>query len=285
MTDLYLDTKNNNNMKLGVSYNVFDGEELLEKSILCIRKKVDFICIVYQSVSNYGEERSVLRPFLADLKHRGLIDSVFHYTPKESGNRLVGEQNEITKRNIGMNICRANDCTHHISMDCDEMYDEQEFENAKMFVSENNIDTSYVSYINYYKKPNLVLTNERNGIYGYVSFIVKIDTRFYGYGESAVLVDPTRRVEPSKYHIFNRDEITMHHYSYIRKDEESLRRKLNNTSYRQHHLMIDSIDDIVDCYLTHKGEEDVLLPFPTGYQVWNLKLVEDKLNILKDDKK
>ena len=30
-------------MKLGVSYNIFDGEELLENSIKSIRKNVDYI--------------------------------------------------------------------------------------------------------------------------------------------------------------------------------------------------------------------------------------------------
>ena len=30
-------------MRLGVSYNVCDGEELLEHSIRCIREKVDYI--------------------------------------------------------------------------------------------------------------------------------------------------------------------------------------------------------------------------------------------------
>ena len=30
-------------MRLGVSYNLFDGEELLEHSIRCIREKVDYI--------------------------------------------------------------------------------------------------------------------------------------------------------------------------------------------------------------------------------------------------
>ena len=43
-------------MKLGISYNVFDGEELLEKSILCIRDQVDFISVVYQEKSNFGNQ-------------------------------------------------------------------------------------------------------------------------------------------------------------------------------------------------------------------------------------
>ena len=41
-------------MNLGVSYNVFDGEELLEGSIFQIRNEVDYISVVYQSISNFG---------------------------------------------------------------------------------------------------------------------------------------------------------------------------------------------------------------------------------------
>ena len=34
-------------MKLGVSYNLFDGEELLESSIKSIRDNVDYVSVVY----------------------------------------------------------------------------------------------------------------------------------------------------------------------------------------------------------------------------------------------
>ena len=43
-----------NKNKLGIAYNVFDGEELLEKSILSVRNVADFICVVWQRVSNQG---------------------------------------------------------------------------------------------------------------------------------------------------------------------------------------------------------------------------------------
>ena len=37
-------------MKLGIAYNVFDGEELLTSSLENMRDMVDFICIVYQTL-------------------------------------------------------------------------------------------------------------------------------------------------------------------------------------------------------------------------------------------
>lgn len=40
--------------KWGVSYSVFDGEELLEASLQAIRNSVQHIVVVYQLVSWYG---------------------------------------------------------------------------------------------------------------------------------------------------------------------------------------------------------------------------------------
>ena len=56
-------------MKVGVSYNLFDGEELLEDSIKSIRNNVDYISVVYQTVSNFGNPCSPnLMPVLEELK-------------------------------------------------------------------------------------------------------------------------------------------------------------------------------------------------------------------------
>ena len=41
-------------MKLGVAYNVFDAEELLEYSINSIREFADYVVVVAQETSNYG---------------------------------------------------------------------------------------------------------------------------------------------------------------------------------------------------------------------------------------
>jgi hypothetical protein len=41
--------------KLGAAYNVFDGEELLWRSIESIRPVVQFVVVVYQTTSNFGD--------------------------------------------------------------------------------------------------------------------------------------------------------------------------------------------------------------------------------------
>ena len=121
-----------------------------------------------------------------------------------------------------------------------------EFANAKQEVIKGNFDTTYVPFDNYYKKPNLkIKVDENNGYFAYISFIVKCDDRNYGTGATPVIVDGTRGVICRKYHIFNREDIIMHHYSWLRSSEKSLRRKLNNTSFKQHEGMEAGIETIV----------------------------------------
>lgn len=53
------------------------------------------------------------------------------------------------------------------------------------------------------------------------------------------LVDPTRRMLPENCRIFSREEIQMHHFSYVRND---IRKKLeNSTSIKDYENNIDKI--------------------------------------------
>ena len=261
-------------MRLGVSYNVFDGEELLEESITKIRDNVDFICVVYQNTSNFGEFRDDLEPFLYDLKGRGLIDYLYLYNPKEIKGKHRGELNEVIKRNIGRDICvKVANCSHHITMDCDEIFVPDEFKWAKNQVIENDYDTTYVSYDNYYKNRNLIIsqksfmkeTKQRTMNLGYMSFIVKCDERNYDVGLTPLILDPTRTIDCKDFHIFNRRDIKMHHYSYIRKNEESLRRKLNNTSFNQVQKSEESIERIVKDFNNYKAGDKATVMWVNGF--------------------
>ena len=64
-------------MKLGVAYNIFDGEEMLPHSLRNLRPMVDFICVVYQTTSNFGNENPLLLEKLEMLQMEGLIDKLF----------------------------------------------------------------------------------------------------------------------------------------------------------------------------------------------------------------
>jgi hypothetical protein len=212
-------------MRLGISYNVFDGEELLEGSIRCIRTEVDYISVVYQTTSNFGNPCSKeLVPLLNRLKEEGLIDELFEYNPRLNKG---GHFNEITKRNIGLSLSEGNGCTHHMAMDSDEYYDIEEFKNMKKIIEEDDYDSSYCQMQTYYKSWEYCLDPPEEY---YVSLIFKIknDTNYVMMAPSPVLVDPTRRISPiSKPIVLGRDQIQMHHGSYIRNN---INIKLTNSS-------------------------------------------------------
>ena len=234
-------------MKLGVSYNVFDGEELLEYSIRSVRENVDYVSVVYQTVSNYGLACAKdLVQTLISLKAKGLIDELHEYTPQMlSRDKNNSSYNEIEKRNIGLNMSRRNDCTHHMSMDCDEFYISEQFKFMKKFIAENGYESAACPYQDYYKDSIYLLSYACN--VPYVSSIYKIneETQFvYRSKDSPVQIDPTRKTNNKKYKIFDRTEIQMHHMTLVRSD---LRRKFMNSSfYRKHGIR--NMDEIIDHY-------------------------------------
>ena len=226
---------NDKPMRLGVAYNLFDGEELLENSIRSIRENVDFVCVVYQEISNSGERRETpLKPFLDNLVESGLIDSIVPFEPPRHFSRFECEK---SKRLAGIKECQKNGCTHFLDMDTDEFYRSAEFRTAKDFINRNSIDVSAVSIIEYVKSPvyrlvsNYMFAHCDNPIdyVFYVPFICRITDKPF-VGLFPCLTDPTRAIfRTGRFFLFPKHEIAMHHMSTVRKD---LAKKLrNSTSY------------------------------------------------------
>jgi hypothetical protein len=258
-------------MKLGVSYNIFDGEELLEGSIKSIRNNVDYISVVYQTISNFGNPcNEGLVSLLEDLKKRGLVDNLFHYKPRLNKG---GHYNEITKRNIGLSLSEGIGCTHHMSMDSDEYYVEEEFNKLKELIVGGDYDASYCQMQTYYKSWEYSLDPPEEY---YVSLIYKIknNSNYVLGAPSPVLVDPTRRMSLIKNPlVLTRDQIQMHHGSYIRND---IRKKLENSSASVNFKK--EINRIVDHYDKWEYPEKVLLGgFVDRY--YNIIKVEKLFNI------
>jgi hypothetical protein len=219
-------------MKLGLAYNVFDGEELLGYSISQIRDLVDFVAIVYQTTSNYGHKNPQLLDTLNKLKSEGLIDMLFEYEPNirydEEGviDWRSGTYNELDKRNIGLKICRANGCDTFMTMDCDEVYKKEEFKKAKKEFILGGYDTSFCKLLTYYKLPTMQLDPPEE-YYCPLFYKIKKDTEFKKYENYPVHIDRTRKVSAGHPRIFKREEIQMHHFAYVRKD---LLTKIKNSS-------------------------------------------------------
>lgn len=212
-------------MKIGASYNLFDGEELLKYSIQSIRDNVDYISVIVQTQSNFGNPCNPgLMDTVIDLADQGLIDHVVSYTP-ELGKHP--HYNELRKRNLGLMYSKNQGCTHHLSIDADELYDADQFAEARRIMFEEGFDSSVCRLLTYYKNDHTVLDPMENY---YVSFLFKIRSFNYNIIPFPVLVDPTRRMEPGNLRIFASPELVMHHFSYVRKD---LKIKLENSSAKE----------------------------------------------------
>ena len=218
--------------RLGVVYNLFDGEELLEDSVKTIRPLVDYITIVYQVVSNFGENNNSSEVISKRLLEDGLVDNIIRYEPEvlylDNGEVFweSGTRNELVKRNIGLNDCRDNFCTHLLMMDCDEFYTPNQFNSAYKEIAEGNYDTSFCQMVTYYKEPNYRLEPKEKY---YVPFIIKLNenTEYKIHEDYPLQIDRTRQTKVGNCIVFDRDELEMHHFSFIRKD---IAKKFNNSS-------------------------------------------------------
>lgn len=208
--------------KVGVSYNVFDGVELLERSIMSIRSRVDYINVVFQKESNFGEkcdENAI--SVLNDLLNKKVIDNLIIYTPNRS---FDARKNELKKRNIGLIDCRKHGCKYFLIMDCDEFYFEEEFDKAKKFVLLNGISNSYCSIYCYILKPIYRCYSVCKNLY--VPFLQKI-TRFSKIKNKTSKIctsDATRSInnhfQKRRYYMLDSNLIAMHHMSHVRKNLE-----------------------------------------------------------------
>ena len=230
---LVLNLHNTHTMKLGASYSLFDSEELLEYSIKSIRPNVDYISVVYQTVSNHGIPcNEGLVPLLNELKERGLIDELVLFEPDL--NDMQGHHasiKETKKRNIGLEISRANGCDFHCSIDADEFYTDEQFKYMKDVMEDGYFDTGFCQHLQYYKDSIFRLATPEPE---YVSTLERItpDTKYVFMQPTQVSIDPTRGTSNAnkKCYIFSREECEMHHMSFVRKN---IRGKLQSHSSRQ----------------------------------------------------
>lgn len=234
-------------MKLGISYNVFDGEELLEGSISYIRDQVDYISAVYQTNSWFGAKASdTLMNTLNYLVGKKYIDEIseYHSRTVENENPLEAHIQQLNKRNIGLELSRKNSCTHHMPIDVDEFYLPDQFKFMKNFMDTKEFDVCALKHLQYYKDSiYMIVPPEQEYIIGI--FKIQDDTSFVYGVDCPVPVDPSRKpdAEIQELAIFPRDSIEMHHMSFVRKN---IRGKLMSSIAKS--SINQDIDKIVDYY-------------------------------------
>lgn len=212
-------------MKLGVSYIVFDGVELLEKSIIQIRDFVDYLQVIYQDTSWFGtkiaeEEINLLKK----LKNSNLIDELYLFKNfevlrnKEDLSLKASKCYERKKRQLGLDSCLRQNCTHYLCMDVDEFYITKEFKKAKEKIIENDYSQTAVSFINYVNLPTIHRGFDKKN----VPFICKINNKTKMTDNFFVKCDKTRGISGGsnfeKKYLFNKKEIFMHHMETVRKN-------------------------------------------------------------------
>ena len=271
-------------MRLGVAYNVFDSEELLLHSISSIKPNVSYIAIVYQTVSNFGNPaHPMLEARLKHLVKLGLVNELHKYEPKSFSDdekasmcspiseelggppTLVSNQffNELRKREIGRQMCAAQGCTHFMSMDADEFYKVDELAYAKRKMLKENLDGSSCKMRFYFKEPTYEMLPFDE--FNQVPLIYRIQE-----GSSLLLahpypciVDPTRRLSGVKrFHQFDRSEVEMHHFSFVRADMAS---KMINVSNRDNH---DGAVQFLREFESWTPATGVIHPHPFGRKVF-----------------
>jgi hypothetical protein len=209
-------------MKIGVGYSAFNGIELLEHSIKQIRNQVDFITVFFQKYDWYG--KTVIKDedyqAIIQLKMIGLIDNfdIFEI-PKFATNFLEAKKLEKEKRNKIKSKCAFYNCTHHLQMDVDEFYKNEDFEIAKYVINRENYKYTYCKIQDYYKLP---IYRRKNISNSYVPFICEINNKELGINNIPnITIDPTRGyvINPEdKFYIFGEDDLLMHHMTGVRKD-------------------------------------------------------------------
>jgi hypothetical protein len=207
-------------MRVGVAYNVFDGEELLLPSVRRMRRFADKVVVVYSGTSNFGEHNPGLAPVLERIERERLADVMVQHFPKKGA---APHRNELDKRNLGLEQCL--DCDVFMTVDCDEFYVPEELDFAlRVFVGTGR-DSSACKMQTYYKRPDTVIVPAEEY---YVPLFYRVDERRFRLSERWPLeADPTRKMPAGQLLEFDRNMIQMHHMSYVRAD---IRRKLRNSS-------------------------------------------------------
>jgi len=249
--------------KLAAIYNVWDGEELLEGSINCLKGNVDLLIIVWQQVSNIGEV------YFPQIQVKDYLSNKTILEKYEPSFGISAGQNEVAKRNIGLEIAKREDCTHFFHMDVDEYY--KDFVSAKKEFFDSGKQGSVCRIWTYFKKPTWRLEN-LDGFY--VPFIHELneDTRA-GNSSYPFYVDPTRTITP---YISSNDIVRimepMHHFSWVRDD---IGRKVRSSSAAQYG---NNMKGLLDDYhsLTDENVEGYVLKDMGGQR---LKVVENIFGI------
>lgn len=147
-----------------------------------------------------------------------MIDELIEFKPDFS---ISSGENELNKRNIGLEYAKTNSVNYFMTMDTDEFYIKSEFLRAKEYIVENSITHSFCDIVNYGISPNDRFISQTPSYVQFFSKIKKCSRLTMKNKKIIAIVDPTRILSHyygAKY--FFLSNIQMHHMTYVRKDLE-----------------------------------------------------------------
>lgn len=211
-------------MILAACYTVFNGLELLEKSIEQIYPFVDHIIICYQTISNKKNTCDKVEPFVYYHFAGKNKVKIIRFDPDFAVNT---KENERRKHQLLLETARNLGCSHFFLSATDHFYDPKEFFCAKKHIETADYDVTFTKMYTYYKH----LTWQLTPIEDYMMpFIMRIhpETQICMVRNFPVRVDPSVQVNTcNKYWVFPQNEIMLHHYSMIRVN---IREKFQNAA-------------------------------------------------------
>lgn len=208
----------------------WDDWEILKYSIDSIAPKVDGIIVIGSTESTSGEFSPIPREFYEN--------PYFDLFIKNPDLKKLRRENEIEKRNFGLEKARELGYSHFIMLDADEFY--PDFTEEKKRFDDPDLEGLVCDSILYFRSPTLCFDDITR-----VPFIHRLaNARFvknYEYPFSISkdyhpCIDPTRTLNLKN---IQKSEIKMHHFSYIRSD---IRKKIRNSAGQRvntfQHLLI-----------------------------------------------
>lgn len=255
-------------MKLAALYTVFNGLELLDKSILNILLNVDKIVLCVNTHSHFGVQDD--RPMKEVEKYRNQPGfHIISYTPDL---KLSSKENERIRLQFKIDKARELGCTHFIAMAEDHFYVPKEFKKAKKMVEFLSLDTSFTRMFTYYKYPTWRLTPIED--YS-CPFITRLDSnrRIAKNPQYPVKVDPSVQIDKvGNWHEFDSKTIMLHHFSMVRDD---IRYKFENAA-----ASIRWGSDRIEVFMKEYESYDLNLnPGISYFKGRKIEVVEDLFNI------
>lgn len=228
-------------MRLVAIFTVWNDYDWLKIAINNLDNAVDGVIIVASERSNWGE----ISPIPEEWKDIVVIREPFFNHPLNC---------ETDKRNYGLQEAKAQQYTHFISMDSDELYEKEPFLKAKERFLNEDINGLVCRTQVYFKESTLTVGLDHT----LVPFIHKLtptikhefNRRYpFAWSDGHIHIDPSRSLNINSG--VRMDDIIMHHYSWVRGDYE---KKIRNSTAKANILK----DNTLLNSLMHAKEGDYI---------------------------